>query len=380
MRIVIRPATPRIGGLLVAASLVLSACAGAATPSPTASSAASVEPAPSGEPSPSASPQLESEVVIAASGGDFEKQLTKYFYGPFEKATGVKVVPVAGTITENNAKLKADTDAGGNQLDIVTQSPASAFQNSSYLADIDCSALANVAVSIAGTCEQKFVLRTFGGGILAYNTEKFPNGGPQTWADFFDTQKFPGPRGMNNAGSPEWVLAIALLADGVPPDQLFPIDYDRAFAKLDQLKPNIAVWWTSGDQSMQIFRDDQVVMSFMWSGRAVRLKGEGLPIEVGWNQAIKDFSVWSVAREAPHPNAARAFLDFYLGNPQSHLGFMLENKNSTSNAEAAALLPEAEKPNFGATYWDEMINVDGNQWVAEHRAEILEKFTAWLGQ
>ena len=42
---------------------------------------------------------------------------------------------------------------------------------------------------------------------------------------------------------------LALLADGVAPSKLFPLDLDRAFHKLDQIKPNVAVWWKTGDQS-----------------------------------------------------------------------------------------------------------------------------------
>ena len=36
------------------------------------------------------------------------------------------------------------------------------------------------------------------------------------------------------------------MADGVAPDKLYPLDVDRAFKKLEEIKPNITVWWTSG--------------------------------------------------------------------------------------------------------------------------------------
>ena len=89
------------------------------------------------------------------------------------------------------------------------------------------------------------------GTNLVYRKDKFPRGGPRTWADFWDVQKFPGHRAMlSNAVR---ALQFALVADDVPPDKVFPIDVDRAFRKLDQIKPHVKVWWR-GNQSQQLFR------------------------------------------------------------------------------------------------------------------------------
>ena len=55
------------------------------------------------------------------------------------------------------------------------------------------------------------------------------------WADLFDTAKIPGKRTFYKWSAPG-VLEIALLADGVAPDKLYPLDLDRAFKKLDTIK------------------------------------------------------------------------------------------------------------------------------------------------
>ena len=57
----------------------------------------------------------------------------------------------------------------------------------------------------------------------------------------FDTKKFPGKRTFYKWSAPG-VIEIALLADGVPADKLYPLDLDRAFKKLDTIKSDI-VWW-----------------------------------------------------------------------------------------------------------------------------------------
>ncbi len=44
------------------------------------------------------------------------------------------------------------------------------------------------------------------------------------------------------------MMEIALMADGVPPDKLYPIDADRAFKKLDTIKKN-TIFWETNSQS-----------------------------------------------------------------------------------------------------------------------------------
>ena len=71
---------------------------------------------------------------------------------------------------------------------------------------------------------------------------------PTTAADFFDLEKFPGKRGLWR--SPKHNLEFALIADGVPVDQIYNAlsseqGIQRAFAKLDTIKSEV-VWWEAG--------------------------------------------------------------------------------------------------------------------------------------
>jgi hypothetical protein len=112
------------------------------------------------------------------------------------------------------------------------------------------------------------------GTNLVYRKDKFPNGGPQSWADFWDVKRFPGPRCLFDRSFT--CLAFALLADGVPIDKLYPMDLDRAFRKMSEIKPHIKVWWREGSQSQQLIRDGEVDIIAMWSARAVRSdRGQG---------------------------------------------------------------------------------------------------------
>src|SRR5690554_1645509 len=71
--------------------------------------------------------------------------------------------------------------------------------------------------------------------VFAYNHDTLTGDKPQTMQDFFDLQKFPGKRALRKR--PQVNLEWALLADGVPADQVYeklatPEGQDRAFAKL----------------------------------------------------------------------------------------------------------------------------------------------------
>ncbi len=66
--------------------------------------------------------------------------------------------------------------------------------------------------------------------IIAYDAKKFKDTPPESMADFFDVAKFPGKRAMYKWGAGMW--EALLLGDGVPQDKLYPLDIERAHAKI----------------------------------------------------------------------------------------------------------------------------------------------------
>ncbi len=72
--------------------------------------------------------------------------------------------------------------------------------------------------------------------VLAYDGDKIKDDAPKSWADFWDVKKCPGKRALRKG--PKTNLEIALMADGVPPADVYktlatPAGVDRAFKKLD---------------------------------------------------------------------------------------------------------------------------------------------------
>ncbi len=324
---------------------------------------------------------LEPTVVIRTTGGVFEAALKRNFFDPFTAATGVRVVPVAASYGDMMAKSAAMQAAGHVEWDIISPQFTELDTISQYFEDLgDCASMPNVAADgVAGACGRYGVLYLTGAQVLAWNPNTYKDKVPQSWADFWDTKTFPGRRALPNTGSPWATLMLALLADGVPADKLFPLDLDRSFHKLDAIKPEVATWWRTGNQSLTMWGSDDIAMSMMWSGTAYAGKRSGIPMEWTYNQSIADFGAWCILKGAPHPHAARAFIDYYMSNPAHHAAFSEEMGYTTSNLASHALLTAEEKKELIST--PEMlagiIKVDA-VWLNANRARMLNRWNEWV--
>ena len=147
--------------------------------------------------------------------------------------------------------------------------------------------------------------------MLAWNTKTYADKGPQSWADFWDVKKFPGKRSYRKgvAGA----LEPALMADGVPPEKVYevlaaPGGIERAIKKIKELKPHVAVWWSSGAQHAQLMKDGEVDMITGWNGRFDVIAKDGAKVAYTFNQALLDYDCYAIAKGAPNKDLAMKFL------------------------------------------------------------------------
>jgi putative spermidine/putrescine transport system substrate-binding protein len=313
-------------------------------------------------------------IYVNTWGGSWTAAEEAAFFKPFTEQTGIRVRTVAPV---SYAKLKAQVQSGSYEWDItsITQADLLRAEREGLVEPIDWTIVRK---------EKLFPNAVYANGLaycalgtnLAYRKDKFPQGGPKTWADFWDVKKFPGNRSMfNNAVR---AAQFALVADGVPPDKVFPMDVDRAFKKLDQIKPHIKVWWTQGNQSQQLLRDGEVDMMVMWNARASELQQQGHPVELVWHGAAITTTMWGIAKGAPNRKAAWEFLQFAVqAKPQADFANRLYYGPTNPEAfkfvspEVARQLPTYSENTKVAIRPDTL-------WEAEHTARIQERFTQWL--
>jgi putative spermidine/putrescine transport system substrate-binding protein len=148
--------------------------------------------------------------------------------------------------------------------------------------------------------------------VLGYNTEHFRAGHPTSWAEFWDVKKFPGARTLEDLAAGVINLEFALLADGVSKEKIYPIDMDRAFHKLKEIKKHIVKWWDTGAISAQLFTDKEVVAGSIWNGRIQIPIEAGAPLAIEWNEAMLQQQIYCIVKGAPNLDNAYKYIDFAL--------------------------------------------------------------------
>ncbi|WP_338025346.1 extracellular solute-binding protein [Bradyrhizobium yuanmingense] len=149
--------------------------------------------------------------------------------------------------------------------------------------------------------------------VMVYNTEKFSaqTQRPSSWAEFWDVNKFPGVRVLHSGQlGTEGPWEEALLADGVAPDALYPMDIDRIFASLNRIKPHVRKWWTVGSEIQQIMHDKVADVMNSYDGRAGLLIDQGAPLEINRNQSKLSWDYWAIPKGSPNVQNAQKFIEF----------------------------------------------------------------------
>jgi putative spermidine/putrescine transport system substrate-binding protein len=217
--------------------------------------------------------------------------------------------------------------------------------------------------------------------VMSWNKSRLPAGvaTPSSWQDFFDIKKYPGPRAMRN--TPEGNIELALLADGVAPEDLYRngLDVDRALRKLSTIKPFIS-WWSSGAELEQKL-STSCVMAAAWNGRVYNLKRTAkTPLEYTYAGSINQFDWWVIPIGAPHRDLATKFLAAFVdGQGQdtiaNNFGYGPVSLKALDQIQPDLLrqLP-SYPPNAKLG-----VSFDGAWWAA-NQASVQEKWNRWLLQ
>ena len=167
---------------------------------------------------------------------------------------------------------------------------------------------------------------------------------PQSWQDFWDVANFPGKRALPDY--PTYILPMALLADGVPVAELYPLDLDRAFASLEKIKDQVAVWWQAGAQPPQLLQDNEVQYAVSWSGRVAGQEG----IAYSFKDGQLDLAFFAVPKGADANHKALANGIFYEMSVPENQAVAADVVSYTGNSpELEPLLPKDRIDEFPTT-------------------------------
>jgi putative spermidine/putrescine transport system substrate-binding protein len=344
-----------------------------------------------------ATPALAVDLTVVSWGGAYSSSQERAYLEPYMETNPDIRLRMDDQAANGLAGLRAQVEAGNVTWDLVDmlQGDATLACDEGLVMEINFDEMLEPAPDgtpasedfIEGTTGDCFIPQILYATLFAYNTEAFPDGGPQTVADIFDLEAFPGKRALQRI--PDGNLEWALMADGVPADEIYDVldtdeGIERAFAKLDTIKDNV-IWWSEGAQPPQLLADQEVVIATGYNGRFFDAQvNENQPIELMWDGQLFEVDGWVIPAETQHPEQVLEFVRFAtdtqrLADQAKYISYAPARKSSVAligqhadtGIDMMPHMPTAPE-NF-----QNPIRKDPDWW-ADNKDEMNERFNAWL--
>lgn len=323
----------------------------------------------------------EDSLTVVMWGGISQDIAVEHAYQPFADERDINLQQDSPT---DYAQLEAMVEAGQVDWGIVQGEPnfsekACAEGTIEKLSDevIQAAEDNGVDPQQLTECSIPFLQYTFN---IAYNTDTFGDDHPTNWEEFFDTEEFPGARGLWRSATASSFEA-ALLADGVAPEDLYPLDLDRAFDKLDEIKSDI-VWYETGDEQIQLVASGEAPLVQAWNGRIYAAADEGMPVANEFNESLITYEHLMIPAGYPNKELAEEWMIWYLNNMEAQANYAEASGYSPSSALALDLLEPEQRDELAGS---ETVNseaaatMDYEYW-AENYDEVTERFNVWLAE
>jgi putative spermidine/putrescine transport system substrate-binding protein len=309
-------------------------------------------------------------LVFASFGGDLQSNENAAWLQPFSAATGVKI---AQTDSPDLAALQTQQQAQNVGVDVVETDASTVDANCGTVfmkVDINRSQLnPTYDTNKCGVAVVKFSF------VLAYNKSKYPTP-PTSVADFFDTTKFPGQRAAwsdSNSG----LVEAALEADGVPKSKVYPIDLDRAIAKISSIKSSITTLGSFAEIQDGL-ANGEYDMAILPNGRAMNASITNPDIKAVFNGAVTLYDNLAIPTGAKNQKAAIAFLQ-YVALDKTQVALAERFPYGMGTIGAAPKLSEQARGFFPDSYTSELL-VQDTKWWGANDAAVKDRLTGVFSQ
>jgi putative spermidine/putrescine transport system substrate-binding protein len=317
-------------------------------------------------------------LIVRDMGGTFYEGFKAGFYDSFTEETGV-TIQVNTNEPDPIPQYKMAVDTDTKLFDVALMTPEHVLRirkyGSQYMLPLEIE-VPNPNDFTPNNFQPDFVGVAIYALAMGYRTDTMGENHPKNWADFWNTEKFKGRRGLWR--SPVTTMEMALLADGVPLDKLYPLDVERAFKSLDKIRDHIDLWWTSGAQNTQVMQNGEIDMTSAWSTRAQTAIQAGAPLEIIWNGGLFNIDGWTIVGNTTKPDLARKFVTWCLDAKRqaAYTKFLAcgpTNMNAYKHIdpELAKVLPTTPEHIKG------LAQLDAGYW-AEHQDALTERFEQWI--
>ncbi|MFI5958923.1 extracellular solute-binding protein [Cryptosporangium sp. NPDC051539] len=316
-------------------------------------------------------------LTFAAYGGAGQQAMIDTYQKPYTAAH--PEVTFVNTSPPDLAQLKAQVSSRAVKWDVVAVSPAAATQGCGTLfEELDFSGLdtTDLVPQTVGKC---YLGNWINATPIAYRTEAFPDPktAPKTAADFFDVRRFPGQRGITPSLQ-NGILEYPLLADGVAPKDIYPLDVDRSLKKLSTIRRQITLAPNIG-ALQQAVGAKQVDMFLLPDSRLVPLLNDGNDLTIVWDKTVTSLNAFAVPKGSANKEAARRFIQTVV-SPAAVTGMSEALGTAPVNTAARPNLPPNARKvqvygpvNTGVSLYQDI------GWYAQNFDQATAKLNEWMG-
>jgi putative spermidine/putrescine transport system substrate-binding protein len=311
-------------------------------------------------------------IAVTCWGGVYEDAIRQVLAEPFTAETGIGVTLINNA---DLARMKVQVESRNVSWDVFDSvgPQIMAGVREELWEPLDLS-IVEVEELNTQAGEDHVGFYYFAGGT-AYDPERLPEGRePSTFADFWDVERFPGRRGLRTRVSE--TLELALLADGVAPEALYPLDVERGFAALDRIKPHVRRWIEATPETVTLIASNELDFTYSYLSRVLPARRAGTSIALAMGQTLNSLEYLAVPRNGRNTREAMEYVAFCL-RPDRQAAFC-EVLEFTPNVDAAMELvsdeARARMPNMN----DPNSVVIDDAWWGEHYDALQRRFTEWM--
>ena len=315
-------------------------------------------------------------VTVLGFGGSYGEAINDIVIRPFERETGYKVVYDETCCARVSATLKSGRFLADVVIGIDNGGLRNWTKNGFLESDERIAQLGTICGGPKRYVQPTSLILHEYFYVIAANGRAAKL--PDSWASFWDTKAFPGPRLLNRI-SPVAQLEAALLADGAEAKDLYPLDLDRAFSSLDRLRNDAKlVFGQSGADQVNMLATGVAEYAIGYSNRMYAGVYEGLPLNFTLKHALGTETGAGLLKTARNVEGAVAFLSFHA-RPEVLAAL----------ADRTGLLPYCHKADPLITapdVWqivaqtaggDDRVRIDADYW-GEHRESVGARWVEWL--
>ncbi len=331
-----------------------------------------------------AAQELSGEIVVGVYGGSWETAFRENMAVPFQQQhPGITVSLDLTGAAERLAKLRA---AKGQNPPYDVFSISTEFMDAAvregllepFTADEvpNVKDLYEISTPKDWQKENQFfaVHQNWGQLGITYRSDKIQNP-PKEWLDFWNPEykgQVAVPPLTYSAGLQFFVATVRAIGG----NEQNPADVDKAFAKLEELKPNVVQTPVDAGAIQNLLERGEIGLVPLWDGRAFGLAASGLPIGFTYPKEpgpVASGAPFAIAKGTKNREAALAMLNFQL-SPEPQKGFCEFMWYAPSNKKVQLSDPVASKVAYGDEPYSKLYEPDYDI-VAQKLGEWQQRWT-----